>query len=250
MPCVTLHCIVHLFPAELQKARLPAVYVIKYSDATSPEHYTLPRMMLWASLPYAFWQLSYHFFITVRRAEKIAAGRPTSFTWLRKSYAPTWIGKWVLSLPESLQETAFMGIQYCYALLTMVPCPLWFYYRPASGLFLFTVFVWSIWNGATYYIDVFGMRFQKELEQLKKDVAKWQSTPDFNGNGLASPIFTPLNIDTPAANPMDKVVVDGKGGGAQEQIPAINGSVGDEKGINGSVGDEKGLTSEEGKKSV
>ena len=39
------------------------------------------------------------------------------------------------------------------------------------------VFVWSIYNGATYYIDVFGKRFQSELEQLKKDVAKWQTSP-------------------------------------------------------------------------
>lgn len=40
------------------------------------------------------------------------------------------------------------------------------------------VFVWSIYNGATFYIDVFGKRFQNELEQLKKDVAKWQASPD------------------------------------------------------------------------
>lgn len=40
------------------------------------------------------------------------------------------------------------------------------------------VFTWSIYNGAVYYIDVFGTRFQKELDQLKKDVAKWQMSPD------------------------------------------------------------------------
>ncbi|RAL59318.1 hypothetical protein DID88_006923 [Monilinia fructigena] len=85
-------------------------------------------MALWSSIPYAVWQLSYHFLITVRRREKIAAGRPTSFTWLRKSYSKAWIGKAVLALPESLQEPAFMLIQYSYALLTMLPCPLWFWY--------------------------------------------------------------------------------------------------------------------------
>ena len=40
------------------------------------------------------------------------------------------------------------------------------------------MFVWSVHNGATYYIDVFGKRFQTELEQLKKDVAKWQTSPE------------------------------------------------------------------------
>lgn len=124
------------------------------------------------------WQLSYHFLITVRRREKIAAGRPTSFTWLRKSYSKYWIGKLVLGLPDKLQEPAFMMVQYMYALGTMVPCPIWFWYRWPSATFLLAVFIWSIYNGATFYIDIFGKRFQNELEQLKKDVAKWQNSPD------------------------------------------------------------------------
>lgn len=144
-------------------------------------------MMVWATVPYVIWQLSYHFLITVRRREKIAAGRPTSFTWLRRSYSKTWIGKLVLSLPEGLHEPAFMLVQYMYALGTMVPCPLWFWYRWPSAGFLTAVFVWSIYNGATFYIDVFGKRFQNELEQLKKDVSKWQTSPEM----VVSPDLTP-----------------------------------------------------------
>ncbi|CBX94891.1 hypothetical protein LEMA_P118940.1 [Plenodomus lingam JN3] len=178
MPCVTLHCLTHLLPSAYQKQRYPAIYDIRHSDPSSPHHYGLGQMMLWATLPYALWQLAYHFMITVRRRDKIAAGRPTSFTWLRKSYAKTWIGKIVLSLPEFLQEPAFMFIQYSYAVLTMLPCPVWFWYRWPSGIFLSIVFIWSVYNGATYYIDVFGNRFQKELEALKKDIAKWQASPE------------------------------------------------------------------------
>ncbi|KAL9601134.1 MAG: hypothetical protein Q9219_002733 [cf. Caloplaca sp. 3 TL-2023] len=158
--------------------RFPAIYAIKYSLPDSKEHYSLWAMMFWATVPYAVWQLAYHFLITVRRREKIAAGRPTSFTWLRKSYASTWIGRLVLSLPNSLQEPAFMLVQYGYALITMTPCPLWFWYRWLSAGFLLAVFSWSIYNGATYYIDVFGTRFQKELEQLKKEVTRWQTSPE------------------------------------------------------------------------
>ena len=187
MPPVTLHCLVHLTPATVQKERFPAIYDVKYSPPESPQHYNLGAMMGWASVPYAVWQLSYHFFITVRRREKIAAGRPTSFTWLRKSYANTWIGRIVLSLPESLHEPAFMLTQYAYALATMIPCPLWFWYRWASAGFLLTVFIWSVYNGATFYIDIFGKRFQKELEQLKQDVAKWQTSPE----AAMSPVQTP-----------------------------------------------------------
>ncbi|KAB2107325.1 hypothetical protein AG0111_0g4481 [Alternaria gaisen] len=187
MPCVTLHCLVHLLSPEYQQEHYPAIYDIRHSDPTSPHHYSLLQMMLWATVPYAFWQLGYHFLITVRRRDKIAAGRPTSFTWLRKSYAKTWIGKIVLSLPDFLQEPAFMFIQYSYAVLTMLPCPVWFWYRWPSGLFLSVVFIWSVYNGATYYIDVFGNRFQKELEQLKADMAKWQASPE----GGFTP-FTPM----------------------------------------------------------
>ena len=187
MPCVTLHCLVHLLPPDLQQQRFPAVYAIATSPPGSKTHYSLFDMTLWSTIPYAIWQLSYHFLITVRRREKIAAGRPTSFTWLRKSYSKAWLGKFVLSLPESLQEPAFMLIQYSYAVLTMLPCPFWFYYRYASATFLTAVFCWSVYNGATYYIDVFGKRFQNELEAMKREVQKWQNSPDV----MTSPLMTP-----------------------------------------------------------
>ncbi|KAI5795629.1 hypothetical protein EDC01DRAFT_652968 [Geopyxis carbonaria] len=173
MPPVVLHCLVHLADPAFVEERFPAISRIK-----GVEHYGLREMIIWATVPYAVWQLSYHYLITVRRREKIAAGRPTSFTWLRKSYSKTWIGKLVLALPDILQEPAFMGIQYIYAVLTMLPCPFWFYHRGFSALFISAVGLWSIYNGATFYIDVFGKRFQKELDQLKKDMAKWQNSPD------------------------------------------------------------------------
>lgn len=200
MPPVTLHAMVHLTPSHILAERFPAVFNIKFSQVTSPEHYSLLDMLTWATLPYAFWQLSYHFLITVRRREKIAAGRPTSFTWLRKSYAKTWIGKIVLALPESLQEPAFMLIQYSYAALTMIPCPIWFWYRWASAGFLMFVFSWSVWNGANYYMDVFGKKFQNELEQMKKDMAKLQGSPS-----ALTPVSEPQDENGKDQAELDKI---------------------------------------------
>ncbi|KAG5980859.1 hypothetical protein E4U55_003550 [Claviceps digitariae] len=189
MPCATLHCLVHLLSPEDQKARFPAIWAIKHAAPGAPTAYAnVFSMLAWSTIPYAIWQLSYYFFITVRRREKIAAGRPTSFTWLRRSYSKTWIGKIVLSLPVGLQESAFMLIQYSYAVLTMLPCPLWFNSQLASSSFLFIVFAWSIYNGSTYYIDVFGKRFQKELEEMRAEVLKWQTTPELMQQ---SPLLTP-----------------------------------------------------------
>lgn len=178
MPCATLHCMVHLWPGGPQADRFPAIANLKHSQARPNASLHIFSMLAWSSIPYSFWQLAYYIFITVRRREKIAAGRPTSFTWLRRSYSQTWIGKIVLSLPNSLQEPAFMAIQCCYAMLTMIPCPLWFLSHYASSAFLIVVFTWSVYNGATYYIDVFGKRFQKELESLKIEVGQWQNNPD------------------------------------------------------------------------
>jgi hypothetical protein len=189
MPCATLHCMVHLLTPEEQKRMHPAIWTIKNSPPGSPTAYAnVISMLAWSTIPYVIWQLSYYFFITVRRREKIAAGRPTSFTWLLKSYSKVWIGKLVLSLPNKVQEPAFMLIQCAYAMLTMLPCPIWFYSRWASGAFLLIIFTWSVYNGSTYYIDVFGKRFQKELEAMKAEVAKWQSTPEAM---LTSPLMTP-----------------------------------------------------------
>lgn len=203
---------VHLTSPSYQKARFPAIYAIRYSPPESPEHYSLWAMMIWATVPYALWQLSYHFLITVRRREKIAAGRPTSFTWLRRSYSKSWIGRLVLSLPEKLHEPAFMLVQYVYALGTMIPCPVWFWYRWPSAGFLMAVFSWSIYNGATYYIDVFGKRFQNELEQLKKDVAKWQTSPDM----ATSPEIAPKAAED-KATPLTRVLGEAATDGAEDR---------------------------------
>ncbi|KAL2179192.1 uncharacterized protein P884DRAFT_298315 [Thermothelomyces heterothallicus CBS 202.75] len=221
MPCATLHCIVHLIDPAVQRARFPAIWTIKTSSAagSSPDYASPLFMLAWSTIPYAFWQLAYYFFITVRRRDKIAAGRPTSFTWLRKSYSKSWIGKIVLSLPDALQEPAFMLIQYTYAVLTMLPCPLWLFSRWASATFLTVVFAWSVYNGSTYYIDVFGKRFQKELEAMKAEVAKWQHSPDMwpHEEGGAP---------TPSVGP-----VAGAGAGAG------NGTGADGEGKSGSVAD-------------
>lgn len=244
MPCATLHVLVHLIPASMQLEKFPAIHTIKYSAPDAPEHYRLVDMIVWATLPYAIWQLSYHFMITVRKRAKIAAGRPTSFTWLRRSYRGNFLGKFVLGFPEQYQETVFMCIQYLYAVLTMLPCPLWFWSRWASASFMMIVFSLASWNGATYYIDVFGRRMEKELDQLRKEVARMSKSPDIAGQdgiSVTSPFASPAGptgLDStsaaattaldlgPAADAMTRDI-DGKGsfhqrGKSTDTIPPLD----------------------------
>jgi len=162
MPCVALHCLVHLLPPDLQQERFPAIWALKMLAPSLKVQDSLLAMTIWSTVPYFIWQLSYYFMITVRQSEQIAAGNPTSFTWLRKRYAQAKIGKCMLSLPESLQEPAFMMLQYFYVVLTSLPCLFWFWNRYASAAFLMVVFFGSVYNGATYYIEVFGKRYKNE----------------------------------------------------------------------------------------
>ena len=245
MPPVVLHCIVHLLSDELLQSRFPAVYEIKSNLSLDAAHYHLGWMVLWASIPYAVWQLSYHVLITVRRREKIAAGRPTSFTWLRRSYARSWIGKFVLALPDSLQEPAFMLIQYAYAATTMLPCPIWFRYGWPSAIFLLVVFAWSVWNGACYYLDVFGKRFQVELEQLKQEVAKWHNSPDLPSSGemagriLAEPLSPPPARFASPHIDQSRLAAEGesKRSSSIDQIPLLDGGLTDASGADFSSSD-------------
>jgi hypothetical protein len=67
----------------------------------------------------------------------------------------------------------------------MLPVPLWYDSKVLSAMFVSFVFGWSVWNGATYYVDIFGKRFQKELEDLRAEVEKWQNSPSRSERGTS-----------------------------------------------------------------
>jgi hypothetical protein len=78
--------------------------------------------------------------------------------------------------------------------MTMAPCPIWYGSKVFSALFVSFVFGWSVWNGATYYVDIFGKRFQKELEDLRAEVEKWQNSPSRSDPGISG-TSTPYTKD-------------------------------------------------------
>lgn len=167
MPPVSMFVIVHEMPRDFVLARFPAVAAIESWDFVNG--------ILWTSFYYTIWQVSYHYFITIKRREKISSGRVTSFSYLRKKNAKKGIGKFVNSLPYSwMQVAAFTLIQFGYQIATMVFCPIWFRYKHACGAFMCFIFIMALYHGATYYIDVFGKRLEKEVEKLKSEVVQLQ----------------------------------------------------------------------------
>ncbi|KAJ3875719.1 hypothetical protein F5051DRAFT_505048 [Lentinula edodes] len=74
----------------------------------------------------------------------------------------------VLSLLTSLKKLPAVFILY--------NSPFW------SGAFLIAIFSVSVWNGGGFYIEVFGRKFERELEALRKELAEIaQVKPGLNG---------------------------------------------------------------------
>lgn len=162
LPPTTLHTINFRIPAQFKAERFPA--------ALKVETWATLRALLITTAFYWVWQVSYQYFITFRKKDKIANGRVTSFEFMRRKYAKTAIGKFVNSLPGVLPHIAFAGIQFGFQLVTMIPCPLLYKHESLSTCYLVFVLSVASYNGATYYIDVFGERFHKELKALQEEL--------------------------------------------------------------------------------
>lgn len=177
-PCV-FHVICHVLDDDFKSKRFPAAVALAKWDIAAG--------LMYASLAYAVWQSLYHYFITVKRKEKIKAGRVTSFEYLRKAYAKHPLGIFVNSLPEPYPVVAFTLIQYGYQMCTMILVPIWYSSAIMSTVFLTFIFGSAAYNGGSYYIEVFGKRFQKELQKLEAAVANFET----ENNVLVSPTLRP-----------------------------------------------------------
>jgi hypothetical protein len=58
-----------------------------------------------------------------------------------------------------------------YSIIFMIPpATLFIHSAVATNVFLVTIFVVSAWNGASFYVEVFGRKFERELERLRKEM--------------------------------------------------------------------------------
>ncbi|KAJ3499431.1 hypothetical protein NLJ89_g10104 [Agrocybe chaxingu] len=138
----------------------------------------VPELNPWKALAlsggiYAIWQLLYWKFLLVDRRAKIESGqRTTSFSFLLNDKRGA-IGRILSSIPPQFREASFMGGQFVYAILTEIPA-VFLLYRSSlwSAIFLLVIFAVSVWNGGGFYIEVFGRKFERELEALRKEIAE------------------------------------------------------------------------------
>ncbi|KAK7060168.1 hypothetical protein VNI00_000932 [Paramarasmius palmivorus] len=175
----TFTVIRHFYPNAEQ--RFPALKELHHLNPT--------RAMLLTGGIYIFWQLLYWKFVLVDRWAKIESGqRTTSFSFLLNNKRG-FIGRGLSAIPPNTRLWAFMAGQLVYTILTEVPAVYVLYDSPFwSGAFLILIFSVSVWNGGGYYIEVFGRKFERELEQLRKELAEASKTSSISGR--SSPTFS------------------------------------------------------------
>ncbi|KAI6105421.1 hypothetical protein F5141DRAFT_1123597 [Pisolithus sp. B1] len=139
------------------------------------------------------WQLLYWKFVLIDRKTKISSGqRTTSFSWLLNDKRGK-IGQLLSRIAPERRAPYFMVGQFAYSILTELPAIYVLYDSPRwSGTFLILIFAVSVWNGGGYYIEVFGRKFERELEALRKELAEnnnrsGRSSPTENGSAANSP---------------------------------------------------------------
>ncbi|KAG5644934.1 hypothetical protein DXG03_007399 [Asterophora parasitica] len=159
----TFTVIRHFYPNA--EARFPALVDLPHLQPT--------RALLLSGGIYVIWQLLYWKFILIDRRSKIESGeRTTSFSFLLNDKRGA-IGKTLSSVPPRYREAFFMGGQLVYAVLTELPAVFLLYDSSLwSGVFFITIFGVSVWNGGGFYIEVFGRKFERELEALRKELAE------------------------------------------------------------------------------
>lgn len=189
----TFTVIRHFYPNP--EARFPAL-------AQLP-HLQPMRALLLSGGIYLIWQLLYWKFILIDRRPKIESGeRTTSFSWLLNDKRGV-IGRTLSSVPPRYREHLFMFGQSVYALLTELPAVYVLYDSSLwSGIYLITVFAVSVWNGGGYYVEVFGRKFERELEALRKELAEATARSGVSTPGSPSRNHSDLELSSLDISPI------------------------------------------------
>ncbi|KAN0062087.1 hypothetical protein ACQY0O_005604 [Thecaphora frezii] len=160
--------LVHFAPRREAEVRYPALKGLDRLDG-----YT----SFWFNVSiYLVWQLLYYELIVIRKKQKIETGqRINSFSTMAKGNGP--VANLLGRASPNRREPAFMLLQFVYTILTTLPAPLLLFPSSrASAVFFLGILTISVWNGASYYVEVFGRRFEKELLELRREVEVMQST--------------------------------------------------------------------------
>ncbi|KAE8226683.1 hypothetical protein CF319_g768 [Tilletia indica] len=167
-PPLVFTTIAHYIPRDQAEKMYPAIIGLETMDGWTCFAFTCGV--------YCVWQILYWTFISTSKKNKIASGeRINSYSTMTrgKGAVANLLGKY----PPALREPLFMVLQFVYTVVTTLPAP-WLLYphKLTSTIFLMLVLTISVWNGATWYVEVWARKFEKELLALRAEmeVAKQQ----------------------------------------------------------------------------
>lgn len=150
------------------------------------------KSLFLSAVIYSIWQGLYWKLVLVDRKAKVESGqRTTTFSYMLNDKRGV-IGRMLQSVPTQYRLPGFMFGQLLYTVVTELPAAFLLYHSPtASVIFLLIIFGVSVWNGAGYYIEVFGRKFERELEALRKELAESRSSAVSHAS---SPVVSPNQL--------------------------------------------------------
>ncbi|OJT13348.1 hypothetical protein TRAPUB_10114 [Trametes pubescens] len=149
------------------------------------------KALLLSAILYLIWQLLYWKYVLIDRRAKVQSGqRITSFTFLLNDKRGA-IGRALSRVPPQYREASFMLGQLVYSVITELPAVFVLYDSAFwSAAYILLLFAVSVWNGGGFYVEVFGRKFERELEALRKELAEVTARSE-----RSSPTFGPQSDD-------------------------------------------------------
>jgi hypothetical protein len=191
-----------------------------------------------ACLGYLFWQIVYFLKTEVFDREKLDSNPEllTSLRWLATDKKnPT--ARFVLKLLRSVglmrpdedyvpnefkTKFIFMSSQFCYTVLTFLPSFLVYYSYHLHLLYILLVFANSVYNGASFYIEIFSQRYQlqfakkedmQQVVQAAAEIAIQAAAAAVNSPSSSSDLTTPVEGASPT-----EIIIETFGGDARPVI--------------------------------
>jgi len=137
-------------------------------------------------VPYMAWQIAYLFKVKVVSAKKINESKyTTSLSWMTLTKTAAMYKLFNMFGPR-YRTFMFVVCQFLFTLVTMLPAPLFYHSKLAHALCLVVSFLICVWNGASFYIDVFSRRYIATLEAEEAHLEQLISKVEHKIEGAAA----------------------------------------------------------------
>jgi len=165
----------------------------------------IPHAFIYALVYYAAWQAYYLLQTEVIDKKKLDndVDIMTSARWMSQVKPhPIWVYLRKRGVSEKSAAAALVGTQFCYTILTLMPVIPIYTYFPLHCLYLGTVILTCVWNGANFYFEIFSETYSKRLSRYLKDVATTDKKNEKNSNASRGPLTV---VPQPADDSKDGV---------------------------------------------